>query len=154
MARNKKNDPEVLAAQAAAERQQAFDLAWQTFWASPIGQARLAYRRGDKVFQYSLDVLDQKAMANYFFGGASSQKSHAADPSAVLNGVCNEGWDVIAADFPFVIEGQKTRRATMVGAKGENIAVDGTVIGYYVLRRLEANCVEETDDELKSRLAS
>jgi hypothetical protein len=52
-------------------------------------------------------------------------------------GVCNEGWELVNASFVFHELGSESRDKFL--ATGQNIAVKGTVIGYYVLRRCEDN---------------
>lgn len=140
------------AGQAAAkheERQQReFQKAWSGFWASPAGQARAAFEAGDHVFQYSIDVMNQQAIIVAMVGSAT-RKRHA-DPAAVLNSVCREGWDLVNGDFVFVMQGQQSRDKFMTS--GQNVAVKGTVMGYYLFRRNEANRQAETEEQLRRRL--
>lgn len=137
------------AAKTDAKRQKAFDKAWQQFWWSPAGQARQAFNAGDHVFQYSLDVMDQSAIIVAMIGSATRRKNQV-DPTAVLNSVCREGWELVNGDFVFVTQGQQSRDKFM--ASGQNIAVKGTVVGYYLFKRSEANRDAETDDDLRRRL--
>ena len=76
---------EQAAAKAEEKRSKAFEKAWNAFWASPAGQARAAYRAGDHVFQYSIDVMNQQAIIVAMVG--SKTASTTADPTAVLNAV-------------------------------------------------------------------
>jgi hypothetical protein len=115
--------------QAEAERQvrerdQRRDQVRNAFFAAPAGQARLAFERSNHVFQCSIDA------------------TKTADPVAVLNAVCNEGWDLVTGSFVFVEEGQQSR--DKVGG-GQNIATKGATVGYYLFRRSEANRRETTD---------
>jgi hypothetical protein len=144
----KKETPEELAAKQHRKRQQALEKAWEAFWASPVGRARLAYRAGDHVFQYSIDLMNQQAIIVAMVGSTTSSRS--VDPSAVLNAVCREGWELVTADFPFVMTGQQSRDKFM--SSGQNIAVGGTVMGYYLFKRCESNRQSETDEELQQRL--
>ena len=161
MALLKKDSPEEVAAKeqqrrehAAAKedekRTKAFEKAWNSFWNSPAGHARRAYRAGDQVFQYSIDVMNQQAIIVAMVG--SKTTSTTADPTAILNAVAREGWEIVSADFPFVMTGQQSRDKFM--SSGQNVAVAGTVLGYYVFKRCDANRVSETDAELSQRLAS
>jgi hypothetical protein len=47
------------AARVEEERLKA-EQEYREFLATPVGQARAAYERGDHVFQYSLDVMNQR----------------------------------------------------------------------------------------------
>jgi hypothetical protein len=142
----KKKTPEDIAAEqerkriAEAERQERKRLeeeekARQAFLASPAGQARQAFERGDRVFQYSIDVLNQQAIIIAMIGGRTTKR--ATDPTDVLNSVCHEGWDLVNGDFVFVQEGQESRDKFL--ASGQNVAIKGTVLGYYLFKRCEAN---------------
>jgi hypothetical protein len=146
----KKDTPEEAARKGEQKRQHAFEQAWQAFWNSPVGLARAAFRAGDPVFQYSIDVLNQQAIIVAMIG--SRTRSQTADPTAVLNAVCREGWEIVAADFPFVMTGQQSRDKFM--SSGQNVAVAGTVLGYYVFKRCEANYASHTDEELQQHLMS
>jgi hypothetical protein len=132
------------------KRQQAFDREWQAFWASPPGQARRAFDEGDHVFQYSIDVVNQQAIIVAMMG--SKTRSRTADPTAVLNAVCREGWELLNGDFVFVMTRQQSRDKFM--SSGQNVAVEGTVMGYYLFRRSESNRVAETEDDLRQRIWS
>lgn len=154
-----KKTPEEAAEKAKRKRQQdeektqqrrekAFAKAWNEFWESPAGQARRAFVDGDQVFQFSIDVMNQQAIIVAMVGSTTSGKS--ADPTAVLNSVCHEGWELVNGDFVFVMTGQQSRDKFM--SSGQNVAVAGTVIGYYLFRRCEANRQTGTDDELRRRL--
>ena len=148
MALLKKDTQEEAAAKAERKQEQALNSAWQSFWNSPPGLARAAFRAGDHVFQYSIDVMNQQAIIVAMVGSRTSKRT--GDPTAVLNAVCREGWEVVAADFPFVMTGQQSRDKFL--SSGQNVAVAGTVLGYYVFKRCEANLDSETDVELRDRL--
>jgi hypothetical protein len=106
------------AEQQVRERAQRREQVRNAFFATPAGQARRAFERKDHVFQYSIDAMK------------------TADPVAVLNSVCNEGWELANGSFVFVEEGQQSR--DKVGG-GQNIATTGTTVGFYLFRRCEAN---------------
>jgi hypothetical protein len=135
------------AAKGEEKRQKAFDKAWNEFWSTPMGRARAAYRAGDQMFQYSIDVMNQQAVVIAMVGAKTTSKT--GDPTAVLNSVCREGWEIVSADFPFVMTGQESRDKFL--ASGQDVAVAGTVLGYYVFRRRDDH-VPETDPELSQRL--
>src|SRR5689334_13293530 len=106
-----KKTPEELARRAAAKEQQQRQAAVRqeaerrekerlAFLKSPAGQARIAFERGDHVFQYSIDVMSQQAVIVAMVGSTTTKKT--ADPTAVLNSVCNEGWELVTGSFVFV----------------------------------------------------
>jgi hypothetical protein len=141
---------EKAAAKAEEKRSKAFDKAWTAFWASPIGRARAAYRAGDQLFQYSIDVMNQQAIVVAMVGARTTSKT--ADPTAVLNAVSREGWEIVSADFPFVMTGQQSRDKFL--ASGQDVAIAGTLLAYYVFKRCDSNHVSESDAELSQRLAA
>ena len=130
------------------KQQQELDRALKAFWASPVGQARHAFTQGDHVFQYSIDVVNQQAIIVAMVG--STTRAQKANPSTVVNAVCREGWELVNGDFVFVMTGQQSRDKFM--SSGQNVAVAGTVMGYYLFKRCEQNRVPETEDELRTRL--
>jgi hypothetical protein len=113
-----KQREQAQAEQQVRERAQRREQVRNAFFATPGGQARLAFERGDHVFQCSIDAMK------------------TTDPVATLNSVCNEGWELVSGSFVFVEEGQQSR--DKVGG-GQNIATKGTTVGYYLFRRSEAN---------------
>ena len=131
-----------------AKLAKAYEKALETFWASPVGQARKAFEAGDHVFQYSIDVLNQQAIILAMIGSTTSRRQQ--DPSAVLNAVCREGWELVNGDFVFLQQGQQSRDKFM--SSGQNVAIKGAVVGYYLFRRSEANRKSDTEEELKQRI--
>jgi hypothetical protein len=107
----------------------------RTFFSTPAGQARLAFERGDRIFQCALDVMNQQAIIIAMAGSATSQKT--TDPSDILNSVSNEGWELVYGSFVFVEQGQQSRDKFM--SSGQNVAIKGTTVGYYLFKRDEAN---------------
>src|SRR5438132_13216970 len=107
----------------AEERKQADQIKkqWEAFYKTPQGQARLAFERGDHVFQYEIAVMNQKAIIVAMVGSTTSHKT--VDPTWVLNSVCREGWELVNGSFVFVEQGQQSRDKFM--ASGQNIAVKG-----------------------------
>jgi hypothetical protein len=145
MALIKRQTPEEKEAERAAKAQhqeaQRLDKMRQEFARSPAGQARTAYERGDNVFQYSLDVRHTQAIVIPMFGATNTHTT--TDPSVILNSVCAEGWELVNGSFVFLELGQESRDKFL--ASGQNIAVRGTIIGYYLFKRCEANHVDSTD---------
>lgn len=122
MALFKSADEKDAAAKANDER---------AFWESPVGQARLARERGDEVFQLAMPLRGQKAVI-VPMGGALSAASEK-DWSAELNDVVREGWDLVNGSVVFVQTGQESRDKFM--ASGQNVAISGQVVGYYLFKR-------------------
>ncbi|GAA5158953.1 MULTISPECIES: hypothetical protein [Amycolatopsis] len=58
-------------------------------------------------------------------------------PGAILNPVCREGWDLVNGSFVFVEQGQQSRDKLM--SSGQNVAVKGQTVGYYLFKRCDAN---------------
>src|ERR1022692_2010603 len=129
------------AEQQVREREQRREQVRNAFFTTPAGKARLAFDEGDHVFQYSIDVMKQQAIIVAMVGSTTSKKT--ADPVAILNSVCNEGWELLSGSFVFVEEGQQSR--DKFGSSGQNIATKGTTVGYYLFRRCDANRRETTD---------
>lgn len=118
-----KSADEKEAARSAAEE--------RAFWESPIGQARLAHQRGDEIFQLAMPLRSQKAVIVPMAGGTSVGAEK--DWSAELNEVAREGWDLVNGSAVFVQTGQESRDKFM--ASGQNVAISGQVVGYYLFRR-------------------
>jgi hypothetical protein len=108
---------------------------WEAFYATPQGQARLAFERGDHVFQYEIDVMNQQAIIVAMVGSTTSHKR--VDPTWVLNSVCREGWKLVNGSFVFVEQGQQSRDKFM--SSGQNVAVKGKTVGYYLFKRCPEN---------------
>jgi hypothetical protein len=124
---------EELVTQKRAE----FEYTWRGFWESPPGVARRAFKNGDHVFQYSLDVLDQAAIMTAMVG--SSTRIVRLDPSAVLDAVCREGWELVDGSFA-------------VARAEDGFSTGDKLLGHYLLRRCEENREPETEEELARRL--
>jgi hypothetical protein len=116
-----------------AKRAQEVEDARRSFEKTPAGQARAAYDRGDHVFQYSANVMSQQAIIVAMVGSNASQRT--TDPSVILNSVCNEGWELVNGSFVFIETGQQSRDKFL--ASGQNVAVSGATVGYYLFRRSE-----------------
>ena len=124
---------QAAAEKAERERAEHREKVRQAFFATPAGRARLAFEAGDELFQFSIDVMNQKAIVVAMVGANTSKK--ATDPSAVLNSVSNEGWELVTGSFVFVEEGQESR--DKFASSGQNVATKGTTVGYYLFRRRE-----------------
>jgi hypothetical protein len=125
---------EVVAAQREREKKaRERDARRNAFFATPAGQARAAYERGDMLFQCSFNVMSQKAIIVAMVGSRVAQQT--ADPTVILNSVCHEGWDIVTGSFVFVETGQQSR--DKFASSGQNVATSGETIGYYLFRRCE-----------------
>jgi hypothetical protein len=135
MALMRKKTPEEIAAEDARKRVEAAERELKSYLASPPGQARQAFERGDRVFQYTRDVMTQQAVIVAMIGSTTTKTS--ADPVAILNAVCDEGWELLNGSFVFIEEGSQSRDKFM--SSGQNLAVKGRTVGYYLFKRCEAN---------------
>jgi hypothetical protein len=123
---------EERATAAARERELA------KYRASPTGQADAAYERGDVVFQFFMDVKDTQPHVIAMVGATTSTTTN--DPTAILNSICGRGWEIVNGSFVFHELGSSSRDKFL--SSGQNIAVRGTIIGYYLFRRCPANRVD------------
>ena len=132
-----KKTPEELAEreQRKEEERERKDLEW--YRSTPAGEALTAFERGDRVFQYAIDVMKQSARVEKM--GSAKTRARSSDPVDVLNAVCDEGWELVNGSFVFVETGQKSRDKLM--SSGQLVAISGTVMGYYLFKRCEANRV-------------
>jgi hypothetical protein len=124
--------------QAAAEKEQQRreqEAAQQraAYLASPVGRAQTAYQRGDQVFQFEHDVMSQQAIIVAMVGSSTGKTT--ADPSEILNAVCAQGWELINGSFVFIHEGEQSRDKLL--SSGQNVAIKGRTVGYYLFRRAE-----------------
>jgi hypothetical protein len=119
----------------ASQQAEQVRKAREAFFNTPGGRARIGFERGDHVFQYAHNVMSQEAIIVAMVGSGTSQKT--ADPVSILNSVCNEGWELVNGSFVFVEQGQQSRDKFM--SSGQNVAIKGATIGYYLFRRCEAN---------------
>ena len=111
----------------------------EAFLKTPVGLARGAFEQGDHLFQVDFDVKSTKASVVAMTGAFSTSKSN--DVSDVLNEICREGWEIQSASMVFHETGSESRDKFL--ASGQQIAVKGDVIGYYVFKRCEANRVTD-----------
>jgi hypothetical protein len=127
-------------AQKQADREaKAREKLRRKFFGSPAGQARVAFEGGAQVFQYEADVKAMKALVNFVgpTGGTETLLSRlAGGPVATLNTVADEGWELVNGSFVFLETGQVSRDKFM--SSGQQVAVAGKVVGYYLFKRNEA----------------
>lgn len=135
MALRKKKSPQEMEAEQRQKQMQAAAREQAAFMSSPQGKARTAYQRGDLVFQYVLDVMTQSAVIAVMIGSATT-KEHT-DAVGVLNAVAREGWELVSGSFVFVHEGSQSRDKFM--SSGQNLAVKGRTLGYYLFKRCPEN---------------
>jgi len=82
------------------EREKALrsaEAAKQAFFETPAGKARLAYKRGHRLFQYELEV--NELSPTVIPGPAGSPARVTTDPVDILNAVTVEGWKLVTGKF-------------------------------------------------------
>jgi hypothetical protein len=120
------------AAAAEAKRAQAERAA---FLSGPVGRAQTAYANGDLLHQLEFDLMAQEAIIVAMVGSKVNKRS--SDPSEILNAIAKEGWDLVNASVTFVTEGEQSRDKFL--SSGQNVAVKGRLVGFYVFRRCPEN---------------
>jgi hypothetical protein len=81
-------------------RQRITELARQEFYRTPAGRARVAYERGQSLFQYELDVGYMEAIV---IPAEHHQPAlETTDPVDVLNSVVAEGWKLTNSEFHYI----------------------------------------------------
>jgi len=73
------------------------EAAEQAFYRTPAGRARLAYKRGHRLFQYELEINDLAPMV--IPGLVGSPAMETTDPVDILNSVTVEGWKLVTGKF-------------------------------------------------------
>ncbi len=111
----------------ASRAQEAFDL-------SPAGQARGAFERGDYVFKWSMDLMIQTGRVSIDYS-ATTIKQSSTDATAALNAISCEGWELVTGSFVFIEHGHQSRDKLILS--GQQVAISGTTVGYYLFRRAE-----------------
>ncbi len=94
-------------------------------------QARAAYARGDAVFQVAIEVASHSGVVVAMVGTASTSRDR--DASETLNDICAEGWDLVNGTVVFVPTKQESRDKFL--ASGQQVAISGRTVGYYLFRR-------------------
>jgi hypothetical protein len=69
----------------------------QAFFDTPAGRARLAYKRGHRLFQYELEVGELPPTV--VPGPVGSPARETTDPVDILNSVTVEGWKLVTGKF-------------------------------------------------------
>ncbi|HXS32700.1 MAG TPA: hypothetical protein VN758_02865 [Solirubrobacterales bacterium] len=75
----------------------AVEAAEQAFYRTPAGRARLAYRRGHRLFQYELEINELPPTVVPGLAGAPALVT--TDPVDILNSVTVEGWKLVTGKF-------------------------------------------------------
>lgn len=83
----KEREKELRSAEAAKE----------AFFETPAGRARLAYKRGHRLFQYELAI--DELSPTLIPGPAGGAARVTTDPVDILNAVTVEGWKLVTGKF-------------------------------------------------------
>jgi Protein of unknown function (DUF2510) len=94
--------------QRLREREQLKQRLWveaqrETFFQTPAGRARLAFERGQHLFQYELEL--DRVEPTLIPGHAGASGRTTSDPVDILNSVVVEGWKLVDGKF-FYAEGR------------------------------------------------
>lgn len=73
------------------------EAAREAFFQTPAGRARLAYKRGHRLFQYELEINELRPTV--IPGPVGSPARETTDPVDVLNSVTVEGWKLVTGKF-------------------------------------------------------
>jgi hypothetical protein len=73
------------------------EAAKQAFFETPAGRARLAYKRGHRLFQYELEV--NGLVPTVVPGPVGTPSRVTTDPVDILNSVTVEGWKLVTGKF-------------------------------------------------------
>jgi hypothetical protein len=69
----------------------------EAFFQTPAGRARLAYKRGHRLFQYELEI--NELSPTIIPGPAGAPARETTDPVDILNAVTVEGWKLVTGKF-------------------------------------------------------
>lgn len=69
----------------------------EAFFQTPAGRARLAYKRGHRLFQYELEIGE--LAPTVVPGPVGSPARETTDPVDILNSVTVEGWKLVTGKF-------------------------------------------------------
>ena len=83
----KEREKELRSAEAAKD----------AFFETPAGRARLAYKRGHRLFQYELEI--NELSPTLIPGPAGAPARVTTDPVDILNAVTVEGWKLVTGKF-------------------------------------------------------
>jgi hypothetical protein len=86
-------------AEEREQRKQAVsaEAAKEAFFETPAGRARLAYKRGHRLFQYELGTSELPPTV--IPGPVGSPARETTDPVDILNAVTVEGWKLVSGKF-------------------------------------------------------
>lgn len=73
------------------------EAAKDAFFETPAGRARLAYKRGHRLFQYELEI--NELAPTLIPGPAGAPARLTTDPVDILNAVTVEGWKLVTGKF-------------------------------------------------------
>jgi hypothetical protein len=73
------------------------ETAKEAFFETPAGRARLAYKRGHRLFQYELEI--NELSPTLVPGPAGAPARVTTDPVDILNAVTVEGWKLVTGKF-------------------------------------------------------
>jgi hypothetical protein len=73
------------------------EAAKEAFFETPAGRARLAYKRGHRLFQYELQISELSPTV--IPGLVGSPARETTDPVDILNAVTVEGWKLVTGKF-------------------------------------------------------
>jgi hypothetical protein len=73
------------------------EAAKEAFYETPAGKARLAYKRGHRLFQYELETGELPP--TIVPGPVGSPARQTTDPVDILNSVTVEGWKLVTGKF-------------------------------------------------------
>lgn len=75
----------------------SIEAAKEAFFDTPAGRARLAYKRGQRLFQYELEINEIEPLTIPSMIGTPPRET--TDPVDVLNSVTVEGWKLVTGKF-------------------------------------------------------
>jgi hypothetical protein len=102
--------------------------------------ARDSFARGDEVLQLAIPLNQQSGRVGPGGGDTSSRR---ADASNELNRVVREGWSLVTASVVFVPTTETSRDKFWLS--GQQVAISGEVVGYYVFTRDETKRTESVE---------
>lgn len=79
------------------KRLKSVEAAKEAFFQTPPGRARLAYKRGHRLFQYELEI--NELSPTVIPGPAGAPARETTDPVDILNAVTVEGWKLVTGKF-------------------------------------------------------
>lgn len=132
-------DAEREAEKAARDAEKQAERERRAFEASPAGQARVAFERGDGFFEVELDMratgnLNSHGGTGSDHGGWGPNRPRSGRMDA-LSQVEGEGWAFVQASYVFVQTGEDSRDKFL--ASGQRTSIRGEIVGIYLFRRRE-----------------